>query len=227
MDKKQTVCSPQACAVSCVADVEGDNPLQARRSSRSTAPHIPRVSGSGVTSLQESPAGDGANHQETEEPTTDESSEPVGPGRKRRSIIFHILYALDAHNYEASIPAIIDIFNRGFEQTIEVGGEEQKSCEAIIAARDEIDEFLRPLLANWRLERVGVCTRLILRIATWELLHTPTDPRVVLNEAIELAKCFAERDAYRFVNGVLDEALKRLGKQPVEAEETPKTDPGQ
>lgn len=69
-----------------------------------------------------------------------------------------------------------------------------------------------PLLANWRIERIGVCTRLILRIAAWELLHTEIEPRVVINEAIELAKCFCERDAYRFVNGVLDEALKRLGK---------------
>jgi transcription antitermination factor NusB len=204
MDKKQNPCSPEACAIACAAsDFEAENPLgRSPKNLKASEPQEPPVS-------------------DPEQESADDAPEAVGPGRKRRSLIFHILYALDAHNYEASIPAIIDIFNRGFEQQIEVGGEEQKTCEAIIASREEIDEFLRPLLANWRLERVGVCTRLILRIATWELLHTPTDPRVILNEAIELAKCFAERDAYRFVNGVLDEALKRLGKHPVETSEAP------
>lgn len=215
MNKKQT-CSPEACAIACVSPDElPDNPIWTddRRENFKTPP-------------SQQVESDSTEDEENESADHDESTEPVGPGRKRRSLMFHILYALDAHNYEASIASIIDIFNRGFEQTIEVDGQEQKSCEAIIAAREEIDEFLKPLLSNWRLERVGVCTRLILRIAVWELLHTETDPRVVLNEAIELAKCFAERDAYRFVNGVLDEALKRLGKQPVEQEATEqKSDP--
>jgi transcription antitermination protein NusB len=216
MNRKQT-CSPEACAIACVSPDElPDNPIWAgdRREDIKTPP-MQQVESCSTENAENESADD----------TADESYEQVGPGRKRRSLMFHILYALDAHNYEASIASIIDIFNRGFEQTIEVDGQEQKSCEAIIASREEIDEFLKPLLSNWRLERVGVCTRLILRIAVWELLHTETDPRVVLNEAIELAKCFAERDAYRFVNGVLDEALKRLGKQPVEETTEQKSDP--
>jgi N utilization substance protein B len=45
-------------------------------------------------------------------------------------------------------------------------------------------------------------------LGLWELLNTDTDPRIVMNEAIELAKCFAEDDAYRFINGLLDRAVK-------------------
>jgi len=147
-----------------------------------------------------------------------QESEPISPARQRRSVIFHLMYALEAHEYDTSLSSIIDTFNRGFEQNIEPHGEEYQIVTAVTAAREEVDEFLKPLFSNWRLERIGVCTRLILRFAVWELLHTTIEPKVIINEAIELSKCFAERDAYRFVNGVLDEALKRLGKTPVEPE---------
>ena len=50
--------------------------------------------------------------------------------------------------------------------------------------------------------------KLILRLALWELLHTDTDPVVIINEAVELAQCFAEQDAYKFINGVLDSYRK-------------------
>jgi transcription antitermination factor NusB len=145
-----------------------------------------------------------------------EPVEAMSPARQRRSIIFHLMYALEAHEYDSSLASIIDTFNRGFEQSIEPHGEEYQIVTAVTEKRQEVDEFLKPLLANWRLERIGVCTRLILRLATWELLYTNIEPLVIINEAIELAKCFAERDAYRFVNGVLDEALKRLGKAVVQ-----------
>ena len=75
-----------------------------------------------------------------------------------------------------------------------------------------LDEECKPLLSNWRFERLGMCTKLILRYALWELQTTDTNPTIVINEAIELAKCFAEKDAYKFVNGILDEALKKFGK---------------
>jgi N utilization substance protein B len=70
-----------------------------------------------------------------------------------------------------------------------------------------------PYLANWRVDRVSVCTKLILLFGIWELKNTDTDTRIVINEAIELAKCFAEEDSYRFVNGILDSISKDLRKE--------------
>jgi N utilization substance protein B len=48
---------------------------------------------------------------------------------------------------------------------------------------------------------------------------TDTSPTIIINEAVELAKCFAEKDAYKFVNGILDEALKKYGKNVPEQED--------
>ena len=83
----------------------------------------------------------------------------------------------------------------------------------MIENRQMLDDAIKPLLHNWRFDRIGVCTKLILRLALWELHNTQTSANIVLNEAIELAKCFAERDAYKFVNGILDEAVKKMGRE--------------
>lgn len=127
----------------------------------------------------------------------------------QRSLVFHLLYAMDAFDYSISLESIADNMSRGFGYKIELGDELFKQAQEVIVDRDKLDQEIVPLLDNWRFERLGVCTKLILRLAIWELLHTKTDRVVIINEAIELAKCFAETDAYKFINGILDEWVKR------------------
>lgn len=68
----------------------------------------------------------------------------------------------------------------------------------------EIDEMLRRFSRNWDLERMPTLDRAVLRMATFELAHRPDVPRkVILNEAVELAKTFSTDDSGRFVNGML------------------------
>ena len=84
------------------------------------------------------------------------------------------------------------------------------SCAARCARVDAIDPLLADARHNWRLERMAVIDRLVLRLAVYELLDEPeTPPQVVINEAIELARTFSGDDAVRFVNGVLD-AVRRI-----------------
>ena len=127
-----------------------------------------------------------------------------------RSFVFHLLYALDAHDYEISQAAIIDNFNRGFDLKIDPVGEEAQLVTAILQERAALDLLLEPLLANWKLERLGTTTKLILRLGIWELLHTEIPASVVINEAVELTKDFDEPEAYKFVNGVLDQLAKQI-----------------
>lgn len=80
-----------------------------------------------------------------------------------------------------------------------------------IAEMGAIDQVIEQHARHWRLERLAVIDRLILRMAIWELKHgTDTPVPVILNEAIELARRFSSDDAVRFVNGVLD-AVRRTG----------------
>ena len=133
--------------------------------------------------------------------------------RDVRSLIFHFLYAADAFNYEESVESIIDSFNRGYDLSVPLDGELANTVKSIVEHREELEKTYEPFLANWRSERVSVCTKLILLFAIWELKNTDTDARIIINEAIELAKCFAEEDAYRFVNGILDPVSKEFRKE--------------
>jgi N utilization substance protein B len=74
----------------------------------------------------------------------------------------------------------------------------------------EIDARLASASANWKLERMSVVDRNTLRLGVYELLARTAPPRVVLNEAIELAKRFGADESAKFVNGVLDRIARGL-----------------
>ncbi len=128
--------------------------------------------------------------------------------RDQLALILHLLYAADSFDYQMSLDAIVDNFSRGFDCTIESTSALVAQTQAIIDAREDLDEQIKPLLDNWKFERVGCMTRIILRMAVWELAHTKLDFSIVINEAIELAKGYAESDAHKFINGILDKWVK-------------------
>ena len=66
-----------------------------------------------------------------------------------------------------------------------------------------LDEKIKPYLKDWSLERLLKTDRIILRMATFEILNSYTPSKVVINEAVELAKQFSDDDHYKFINGVL------------------------
>ena len=74
-----------------------------------------------------------------------------------------------------------------------------------------LDGVIEPHCTNWRIERLAVLDRLVLRMAVHEWLAEPsTPPRVVLSEALELARAYSGEQAVGFVNGVLDAAYRSL-----------------
>jgi N utilization substance protein B len=83
-----------------------------------------------------------------------------------------------------------------------------------IARVSEIDAILAAHAQNWRVERMAVIDRLVLRLAVYEFLAQPdTPPRVVINEALELARAYSGEDAVAFVNGLLDAIRKALKRE--------------
>lgn len=80
-----------------------------------------------------------------------------------------------------------------------------------VAGLSEFDRRIAAAAEHWRLERVGVVERNILRLALAELAEGVTPPRVVLDEAVKLAHWFAGAKAPAFVNGVLDAVARESG----------------
>jgi N utilization substance protein B len=125
----------------------------------------------------------------------------------QQALIFHLLYAMDSFDYESSLQSVVDGFYRGYNVYIPTESPVFKQVQAMLYERDELDEKIKPLITNWRYDRLGIMTRIILRMGTWELLNAGKDSVIIINESINLAKCFAERDSYKFINGVLDEVV--------------------
>ena len=89
----------------------------------------------------------------------------------------------------------------------------QEFFENAVAGATELDALIAAHAKNWRLERMAVIDRAILRLAACELRAGKTPPKVVLDEAVELAKTFSSQEAASFVNAVLDAVLKSLPKK--------------
>lgn len=87
-----------------------------------------------------------------------------------------------------------------------------------IAHLDAIDTHIRAHAENWRLERMPIIDRNILRLAIYEMLYESSVPKVVIvDEAIELAKVFGTEHSGRFVNGLLDGVLQSTSRRPAHA----------
>lgn len=144
--------------------------------------------------------------------------------RDQRALIFHLLYAMDAFDYQVSLESIAENMSREYGFVILTSDAPFQAAAAVISLCEKLDAEVYPLLENWRFDRLSVATRLIVRYAVWELISTDLPSLVVINEAVELAKCFAEQNAYRFVNGILDEWVKKnkpemQAVEPVKASE--------
>ena len=78
-----------------------------------------------------------------------------------------------------------------------------------LANRESLDAIISRQADHWRLIRMPVVDRNILRLALFELLHEPSTPRpVIIDEALEIAKRFSTPKSSQFINGILDGVLK-------------------
>jgi N utilization substance protein B len=77
---------------------------------------------------------------------------------------------------------------------------------------EALDKQLAEVTTNWRLERLGVIDRCVLRLAAAELQRAETPPRVVIQEAVHLAERYGTLKSAKFVNGVLDALARRMGR---------------
>ncbi len=85
----------------------------------------------------------------------------------------------------------------------------------------ELDERIRSRAEHWRISRMAVVDRNVLRLAVYEFLHEPTPRTVAINEALEIARRFSTYEATQFINGILDAIKRDLDQEhPQEVSET-------
>lgn len=80
----------------------------------------------------------------------------------------------------------------------------------VIKHQKELDEVLQPLAPEWPISQIARMDRVVLRMGAYELLHAEdVPPKVVINEAVELAKAFGGDNSSKFINGVLGSLLRQ------------------
>jgi N utilization substance protein B len=97
-----------------------------------------------------------------------------------------------------------------------------------LAHLKELDERIRSRAEHWRISRMAVVDRNILRLAVYEFIHEPTPRTVAINEALEIARRFSTYEATQFINGILDAIKRDLDEQQpqphIEDPEAPEED---
>jgi N utilization substance protein B len=83
-------------------------------------------------------------------------------------------------------------------------------AKGTFAQREMLDELIAKKAEHWRLDRMPLVDRNILRMAIYEMKDLGTPPAVVIDEALELARRYSEEEAIPFINGVLDSIRKLL-----------------
>jgi N utilization substance protein B len=133
------------------------------------------------------------------------------PRRQAREAALQALYFWDVGG-TAPDDAIDAVFAEHLpDATDAVRAFSETLVRGAVAAHKEIDALIEKQSSHWRLERLAVIDKSILRLAVWELQHQPeTPPAVILNEALELARTFSGDESVKFVNGVLDGIRKTL-----------------
>jgi N utilization substance protein B len=139
----------------------------------------------------------------------------MGKRRQARECALQILFQLEFHSGDPRGAV------RGYWDLRKASPEARDYgtwiVERILENGPAIDRTIQDVSTNWRLDRMAVVDRNILRIAVAELLYEPTlVPAIVMNEAIEIAKRYSGEGSAVFVNGVLDAVVRRLAAAKTE-----------
>ncbi len=129
----------------------------------------------------------------------------MGSRHQARERALQILFQYDIHGK----PGLwLDEFRNQCKATDEIKTFAEKLVQGVLDHKKELDELIGRYATNWKVSRMQVVDRNILRIGAYELLWLDEVPaKVTVNEAIELAKDFGDDEAARFVNGILDKVL--------------------
>jgi N utilization substance protein B len=133
----------------------------------------------------------------------------MGSRRKARECALQMLFAADVSDTRAD-ELVRTFWSELSDGELETVGSEFATRLTIgtLTHLAEVDERIRSRAEHWRISRMALVDRNVLRLAVYEFLHESTPRTVTINEALEIARRFSTYEATQFINGILD-AIKR------------------
>ncbi len=140
----------------------------------------------------------------------------MGARRRARECALQMLFSYDVTR--PSVEELLETFwGELAEASEEVRGFANELAVGTILHLDQIDERIRIRTEHWRIPRMAVVDRNLLRMAVFEFLYQPNTPRTVaINEALEIARRFSTSESTQFINGILDAIKRDLETQPAQ-----------
>ena len=136
----------------------------------------------------------------------------MGKRRSSRELALKFLYQFELN--EGDLDEQINLFLERNSSQEDVESFMKELVVSLIDKMEEIDEIIQKFSDHWVLDRMTVIDRNILRMGTCELLFIfSTPPKVVINEAIDIAKKYGNEDSPEFINGILDKVYKEIGQK--------------
>jgi N utilization substance protein B len=133
----------------------------------------------------------------------------MGQRRKAREDTLRILFRLEFENKQ--IKKTLDQYWKSKKASEEIKEYSSWLVNGVISDQAKIDNIIQQVSEHWRISRMALIDRNILRMAVFELLYEENiAPAIVINEAIEIAKKYSGEEAATFVNGILDAVRKDL-----------------
>ena len=121
-----------------------------------------------------------------------------------RMLAMTILYQIDLFNRKKIEYTIDEVITNNLEKITDADNFIAILVTGVIEKENELINLANKYLNNWNINRLGITDAAILKIALYELLYTNTPAKVVIDEAIELAKDFSDEKVVGMINGVLD-----------------------
>ena len=141
----------------------------------------------------------------------------MGTRRKARECALQMLFAADVAKTKEDV-LTRDYWSELGDPTYEEETREfaDKLSAGTLREVEVIDATIRTRAEHWRIERMAIVDRNVLRLAVFEFLFSDTPHTVIINEALEIARRFSTFEATQFINGILDAIKHDLEKKPVE-----------
>ena len=136
----------------------------------------------------------------------------MGKRRSSRELALKFLYLFELNEGDLDEQIKLFLERNSSQQDVEIFMKEL--VVSLLDKIEEIDEIIQKFSDHWVLDRMTVIDRNILRMGTCELLFSfSTPPKVVINEAIDIAKKYGNEDSPEFINGILDKVYNEIRQQ--------------
>jgi N utilization substance protein B len=138
----------------------------------------------------------------------------MGKRRRAREYALKMLYASDVGQFKEADDCLAMFWTLSRNCPDDIKKYAETLMRGTLERIQRIDAIICEYIKNWKLERIAPIDRNILRLGIYELLYEALDEKIIIDEAVEIAKKYGSSDSFQFINAILDAVNKKYRCAP-------------